>query len=264
MTMESKVHPSMKKFLLIINGIILSIGNCGGPLVTRLYFLHGGHRVWLSACLETAGFPFIFIVLLIAFFLRRAKAAASGTKTQLFYMKPRVFLGAALVGVLTGLDDYLYAYGLARLPISTSAIIIASQLGFTAAFAFLLVKQKFTSFSINAVVLLTVGAGVLAMNTSSDKPKGESHTQYILGFVMTLGAAALYGFVLPLMELTYDKAKQSITYTLVLEIQLIMCFFASMVCCIGMIINNDFKVQIPTLILLTSPLLSSPCAHTRY
>ncbi|CAL5384024.1 unnamed protein product [Camellia sinensis] len=58
---------------------------------------------------------------------------------------------------------------------------------------------------------------------------------------MTVGAAALYGFVLPLVELTYKKAKQAVTYTLVIEIQLVMCFFATVVCTIGMIINNDFK-----------------------
>ncbi|KAK7282860.1 hypothetical protein RIF29_11950 [Crotalaria pallida] len=42
------------------------------------------------------------------------------------------------IGGSGGLDDYLYAYGVARLPVSTSALIIASQLAFTALFAFLL------------------------------------------------------------------------------------------------------------------------------
>lgn len=47
-------------------------------------------------------------------------------------MKPRLFFASAVIGVLTGLDDYLYAYGIAKLPVSTAAIVIASQLGFTA------------------------------------------------------------------------------------------------------------------------------------
>ena len=131
---------------------------------------------------------------------------------------------------------------MARLPISTAALIIATQLAFTAGFAFLLVKQKFTSFSINAVVLLTVGAGVLALHTSSDRPAHESNREYILGFLMTLAAAALYGFILPLVELTYKKSKQEMSYTLVMEIQMIMCLFATVFCTVGMLVNNDFKV----------------------
>jgi hypothetical protein len=45
---------------------------------------------------------------------------------------------------------------------------MCSQLGFIAVFAFILVKQKFTAFSVNTVILLTVGAGVLAMHTRGD------------------------------------------------------------------------------------------------
>ncbi|KAJ6304671.1 hypothetical protein OIU78_020278 [Salix suchowensis] len=156
-------------------------------------------------------------------------------------MKTPLFMAAAIVGVLTGLDDYLYAYGVARLPVSTSSLIIATQLAFTAGFAFLLVKEKFTYYSINAVVLLTAGAGVLAMHTTSDKPAGESSREYMMGFVMTLGAAALYGFILPLVELTYKKSRQEISYTLVMEIQMIMCLLATVFCTVGMLINKDFQ-----------------------
>ncbi|WOG91568.1 hypothetical protein DCAR_0310817 [Daucus carota subsp. sativus] len=233
------LSPSLKRTLLIINCIVLSIGNCGGPLIMRLYFIHGGKRIWLSSFLETAGWPFILIILLVAFYYQRITTGNSSPK--LFNMKPRLFFASAVIGILTGLDDYLYAYGVSKLPVSTSAIVIASQLGFTAGFAYLLVKQKFTSFSINAVVLLTIGSGVLALHTSSDRPEGESKREYILGFVLTLGAAALYGFILPLIELTYLKAKQVIDYMLVMEIQMVMCLFATLFCTVGMLINNDFQ-----------------------
>ncbi|KAI3685247.1 hypothetical protein L6452_34485 [Arctium lappa] len=243
--LSAKVSPAAKKTLLILNCILLSIGNCGGPLIMRLYFIHGGNRVWLSSALETAGWPFIFLVLIILYFHRRRSAAKhpnNDKPTTFIYMRPRLFLLVAFIGIITGLDDYLYAYGVARLPISTSALIIASQLAFTAFFAFFLVKQKFTAYSVNAVVLLTVGAAVLALHTSSDRPAGESKREYAVGFGMTVAAAVLYGFVLPLIEWTYNKAKQEITYTLVLEIQLVMCLFATIFCMVGMTINNDFKV----------------------
>ncbi|KAH1121826.1 hypothetical protein J1N35_004986 [Gossypium stocksii] len=231
---------TMRKALLVINCIILSIGNCAGPLMMRLYFIHGGKRVWFSSWLETGGWPIILLPIACAHFYRSRTQPSSENK--LFFMKPHLFIAAAVIGILTGLDDYLYAYGVARLPVSTSSLIIASQLAFTAGFAFVLVKQKFTSYSINAVFLLTIGSGVLAMHTSSDRPANESNREYVLGFLMTVGASALYGFILPLVELTYKKAKQEISYALVMEIQMVMCLFATGVCTIGMLVNNDFKV----------------------
>ncbi|KAL6584676.1 proteasome core particle subunit beta 3 [Orobanche minor] len=228
---------SMKRAFLIINCLILAIGNCGGPLIARLYFIHGGKRIWFSSWLQTGGWPIILIPLLVAYTRRRRKSA----ETKLLYMKPRVFIAAAVIGTLTGFDDYMYAYGVSELPVSTSSLIIASQLAFTAVFAFFLVKQKFTAYSVNAVVLLTLGAAVLGLHSSGDRPAGESSEAYLLGFLMTLGAAVLYGFILPLVEVTYKKAKQALTFTLVLEIQLVMCFFATAICTVGMIINNDFQ-----------------------
>jgi len=230
----------MKKVLLILNCILLSIGPCGSPLIMRLYFIHGGKRVWLSSWLETGGWPIVLLPLTVTYFHRRS---TQGPRAKLYFMKPPLFIASAGIGIITGFDDYLYAYGVARLPVSTSSLIIASQLAFTAGFAFLLVRQKFTSYSINAVVLLTIGAGVLALHTRNDRPAGESNKQYLVGFLMTVAAAALYGFLLPLIELTYKKAKQEITYSLVMEVQIVMSLFATLLCTVGMLINKDFKVR---------------------
>ena len=240
---EAEQNRTMKRLLLILNCILLSLGTASAPLIMRLYFIHGGKRIWLSSWLETGGFPVIFIPLAVSYFhCRRHSTSVQSPKTQLVYMKPPLFFASVAIGLLTGVDNYIYAYGLARLPVSTSSLLIATQLAFTAGFAFLLVRQKFTAYSINAVVLLTIGAAVLALHTTGDRPAGESTKQYVLGFVLTLAAAALYGFILPLVELVYNKSKQTITYTLVMEIQLIMCVAATLFCTVGMLINNDFKV----------------------
>lgn len=237
-TSERRSTAKWRKFMLLLNCVILSIGNCGGPLISRLYFLRGGHRIWFSSWLVTSAWPLTFIPLVVAYIFR---LTTQGSTTKLFFITPKVLFSSAAIGVLTGLDDYLYTYGVAKLPVSTSALLIATQLAFTAGFAFLLVKQKFTAYSINAIVLLTMGAGVLAFGASSDRPNGESTKEYILGFVLTLLAALLYGFILPWIELMYKQAKQAITYTLVLEIQVVMCFAATAFCTIGMIINKDFQ-----------------------
>ncbi|GJY31613.1 bet1-like protein [Tanacetum coccineum] len=123
-----------------------------------------------------------------------APAAAKGSPSA---KKALLILNCILLavgnsgGVLTGLDDYLYACGVARLPISTTSLIIASQIGFTTFFGFLLVKQKFTPYSINAVGLLTVGAAVLALHTSSDRPNGESKVEYFKGFFYDSGCSSV-------------------------------------------------------------------------
>ncbi|KAM7479010.1 hypothetical protein LguiA_027223 [Lonicera macranthoides] len=58
---------------------------------------------------------------------------------------------------------------------------------------------------------------------------------------MTLGASALYGFMLLMIELTYKRAKQRIDYSLVMEMQVVIALFATAICTIGMLVNHDFK-----------------------
>nr|GMD68357.1 purine permease 3-like [Ipomoea batatas] len=83
--------------------------------------------------------------------------------------------------------NYVYTYGVAKLPVSTSSLIVASQLAFTADAAFVLLKQRFT---VNAVVLLTIGAEVLVVGSSGDRPVGESKKEYVAEFLMALAAAS--------------------------------------------------------------------------
>ncbi|KAL3504824.1 hypothetical protein ACH5RR_034665 [Cinchona calisaya] len=225
--------------LLVLSCLLLAIGNCCGPLIIRLYFVHGGNRIWLSSLLQTAGWPIILFPLTISYFFRRK---SEGNQTKLIFMNLQVLMFAAPIGTLAGFCNYFSGSGIGHLPVSTVTLIFSTQLAFVAFFAFVLVRQKFTPYSVNAVVLLTMGAGVLAMHAGSDRPSGESKKTYVLGFVMALAAAALNGLIFPLIELTYVKAKQAITYSLVMEIQMVMCFAASVICTLGMIINNDFKV----------------------
>lgn len=127
---QTVVSHSMKKLLLVINCIVLSIGSCGGPLIHRLYFIYGGKRIWLSAWLLTSAWPLILIVLIFTFYSRRADSSA-----KLFSLKPRVILASSVLGVFSGLDGYLFTYGVAKLPVSTSSLLASSQLVFTAGFS---------------------------------------------------------------------------------------------------------------------------------
>ncbi|XP_019156673.1 PREDICTED: purine permease 3-like [Ipomoea nil] len=227
------------RLFLLLSAIMMCIGGCGGALLLRLYFIRGGNRLWFSTCLSTAGWPINFIPLAAAYYTRRRHTTT--TAASIFTITRNTFLAAAALGVLLGIINYLYTYGVSKLPVSTSALIAASQLAFTAGGAFLLVKQRFTAFSVNAVVLLTFGAGVLAVGSNGDRPAGESKKEYVAAFLMTLASAALYGALLPCIELTYIKGRQSLTYTLVLEFQMVMSLFATAFCTVGMLVNKDFQ-----------------------
>ena len=92
-----------------------------------------------------------------------------------FLMTPRLL--AASAGI-----------GLAYLLISTSSILIFTQLAFTAAFMLLLVRQRFTVFSVNVLALLSVSAA-MRMNAAGDCHARVTRARYAAGFAMTLGAA---------------------------------------------------------------------------
>nr|AYQ58105.1 nicotine uptake permease 1 [Nicotiana goodspeedii] len=239
--MEDKgLSTKMRRILLLINCLILAVGVCGGPLMMRLYYVEGGSRIWLSSWLQTGGWPLTLIPLAIMYYYRRR---IEGSNAKFYMTTPRIFIAAFVIGIATGLDDFLYSWGGSKLPVSTSSLLLAAQLAFTAVGAFFIVKMKLTPFSINAVVLLTVGAVLLGIRSNGDRPEGVTAKEYIIGFMMTLLAAALYGVILPCIELIYMKAKQAITATLVLEIQMIMSFSATVFCTVGMIANKDFQAM---------------------
>nr|AYQ58101.1 nicotine uptake permease 1 [Nicotiana alata] len=237
-------HPglstTMRRILLLMSCLILAVGICGGPLMMRLYYVEGGSRIWLSSWLQTGGWPLTLIPLATLYYYRRK---IEGSNAKFYLMTPRIFIASFVIGVATGLDDFLYSWGGSKLPVSTSSLLLAAQLAFTAVGAFFIVKLKLSPFSINAVVLLTVGAVLLGIRSNGDRPEGVTSKEYVIGFMMTLLAAALYGVILPCIELTYMKAKQAITATLVLEIQMIMSFAATAFCTIGMIVNKDFQAM---------------------
>ncbi|KAM0846240.1 hypothetical protein ACQ4PT_055802 [Festuca glaucescens] len=245
----------MHWLVVVINCGMLTVGTTGGPLITRLYYSKGGHRQWLSAWIETAAWPLLLVIVVASYITRRGRDPSA----PLLLTRPRILLAAVPLGLAMGADNFLYAFGLSYLPVSTSAILISTQLAFTVFFAFLIVRQRLTASSLNAVALLTIGAVVLGLHASSDRPAGVSRGQYWLGFVLTLGAAALYGLMLPLVELTYKRAAgggRVLTYALVIEVQLVMSFVATAFGTVGMVVNNDFQVPHASL----SPALAAPWA----
>ncbi|KAG0460890.1 hypothetical protein HPP92_021187 [Vanilla planifolia] len=225
--------------LLLLSVLLVIIGCAGGPLLLRLYFLHGGNRKWFVNFLQTAGFPFLFLPLLYSFFSRRCENPQK--RHKLFQLTPPLLVYSTFLGLITGIGNLLGSYGISYLPVSTASLLGSTQLGFTAVFAFFIVRQKFTAPSINAVVLLSFGAVVLGVDADSDQPEGESKGKYYVGFAVMLAAAVLYALSLPLLELMFMKTKQDVTYVLLLEIQFIIGLSATVFCAVGMAVNKDFQ-----------------------
>ncbi|CAN1292586.1 Purine permease 3 [Linum perenne] len=218
-----------KTFLLLFNCFILTLGQVSGPILGRMYFIHGGKKLWLSTWANTAGFPILLIPIAISY--RAAKST-----------RPKWLIGASvLLGILLGFDCYLYSFGTAYLPVSVISLVSSSQLAFTAVLAYFIVKQKITHYSLNAVVLMTLGSVVLGLHMDQDVPKGESKQKYVLGFLITTAAAAGHGLFLTLIEYTRVKAGIPLTFDLVMQLQFIMSMFATIFSTVPMLINNDFQ-----------------------
>ncbi|KAK9114743.1 hypothetical protein Syun_021540 [Stephania yunnanensis] len=133
---NKKIKSVLKLFILVLNCLVLAIGNTGGPLLLRIYFIKGGKKIWLSSWLETGGWPVMFLPLTISYLYRRR--TNPNTKTKVCFITPTLFMASAALGLLNGVDDYFFSYGASRLLVSTSALIVSTQLAFTAVFAFLL------------------------------------------------------------------------------------------------------------------------------
>lgn len=204
-------------------------------------FLKGSKSVWISSFLQTVGWPFVLFPLIVSYMFRRSK---EGATTKLFYVSPRLFLASAVLGVLTGLGWFLFRLWCFSPSCFHFCFYNCHPVSLYCWICFCFGRAKVPIFYHQCNFLVdhwSCYTLILVLHTSSDRHAHETNKQYFLGVFMTLGTAALYGFVLPVVELTYKKAKQTITYTLVVEIQMVMSFFATAFCAAGMLYTRTFR-----------------------
>ncbi|KAM3315834.1 hypothetical protein ACQJBY_034143 [Aegilops geniculata] len=234
----ARYRPSL---LVIFSACLVLIG-AGGPLLLRVYFVHGGQRLWLSALLQISGWPLLLPPLCVSLFRGRRHGIAN------LLLPLRLVGAAAVLGSLYAVSCFVYAMGSQALPLSTSSLLLATQLAFTAVFAFLFVGLRFTPFSANAVMLLIIGPAVLGVGPGSGKPAGEPSKTYWTGFCEGIAAAALAGLVLPLVEVAMERygrrtgpaARTPPPYSTVMQMQAVMGAAGTIVCLLGMAIKSDF------------------------
>ncbi|OMP00676.1 hypothetical protein COLO4_12477 [Corchorus olitorius] len=136
----------------------------------------------------------------------------------------------------------LYSVGLLYLSASTYSLICATQLAFNAVFSFLINSQKLTPLILNSVIILSLSAALIAVNDESEGPSGSvSKGKFLLGFLSTLGASALYSLLLSLMQLSFQKVIKKESFGVVLEMQIYTSLVATLVSTVGLFASGEWK-----------------------
>ncbi|XP_024538177.1 probable purine permease 5 isoform X2 [Selaginella moellendorffii] len=228
--------PRLHWLLLSLSILSMMIGTVVGQLLTRFYFAAGGSRKWLSTWLQTSGWPLLAVATGSIYWKRGIKLTP---------LTPALAATYTALGFLVALYSFMYAYGLSYLPASTSGLLSSSQLAFNAIFALIITRQKINPFGWNAIVLVTSAAVILALHSDDEKLPGVTRKEVVLGYVMTIVAAALSGFFFPITELVIRKfltgsSRSGDAATVLLEMQTLLSLISTAVSSVAMAINHDF------------------------
>ncbi|CAK7347703.1 unnamed protein product [Dovyalis caffra] len=222
--------------LVAANIFFLVAGQSAAVLLGRFYYDQGGNSKWIATIVQTAGFPILCIPL---FLLPSSKeTSASSARSPPVRTLALIYL---ILGVIIAGDNYLYSLGLLYLSASTYSLICASQLAFNSVFSHFINSQKFTALILNSVVVLSFSSALIAVNDDSEGPSGVSKWKYILGFLATLGASAIYSLLLSLMQLSFQKVIKKETFSVVLEMQVFTSIVATCVSVVGLFASGEWK-----------------------
>lgn len=225
---KSNLTPKTYKLLLIINYVCLFIGSLSSSLLIKFYFNHNGSSRWVSTWVQSAGFPLLLIPIYLHRFQRQDNNVTVRKPFSSFDMN---ILGLCCgIGIMLAINNFCFSWGNSYLPLSTSSLVLSSQLVFTLLLSVIIVKQKITFLNLNCVILLTLSCILLALSSSNDRPEGLTKRKYFIGFFSTTSAGLLFALYLPVMEKIYSKVD---CYAMVMEMQFVMEMVATIVATIG-------------------------------
>ncbi|KAM0896543.1 hypothetical protein ACQ4PT_023126 [Festuca glaucescens] len=218
--------------MVMVDILIVLCGQTIATLLGRLYYNSGGNIKWMATLTQSGGSPLIAIILL----LTPPDSADAGPQPAASKMVP-VYLG---LGILIGFDSLMYSYALLYLPVSTFALVAATQLGFNSITSRLINKQRFTALIVNSVVVLTFSATLLGVGSSSDGTSSDlPHSKS--GNPLSLSASAVFALILSLLEVTFEKVIRTRTFRWVLRMQLCTNLVASTVTVCRLFASGEWR-----------------------
>ncbi|CAI0545175.1 unnamed protein product, partial [Linum tenue] len=234
------------KIALYTVGVLL--GQSAALLLGRLYFLKGGNSKWMSSVVQVLGFPVLIPFYIFITMKEGQKGVAIDDEDDDDRKPPSPYtLGAiyASLGLIIGLNCFLYSVGLQNLPVSTYTLLCASQLAFNSFFSYFINGQKFTPFVVNSLVLLTISSVLLVFNkddtSSSSTAPAISRVKYIIGFLCTLTSSALYGVVLSVTQFVFTRVVKRQTFKQVMEMIITENVVASVVTVVGLFASGEWR-----------------------
>ncbi|CAM0952982.1 unnamed protein product [Alopecurus aequalis] len=184
--------------LLALSAAAMLTAFPASSLLSRLYYNGGGQSKWILSWSAVAGWPIPALLLLPCYLFLDG---ASPTWPP----PPGLCFWYALLGLLSAADNLMYAWAYEYLPASTASLIAASSLAFSAVFGRIIVKKnnRMGLATVNAIVVITAGVVIVALDSGSDRYPGITSKQYAVGFVLDVAASALHGLIFALSELAF-------------------------------------------------------------
>ncbi|KAL9232251.1 hypothetical protein vseg_007379 [Gypsophila vaccaria] len=215
---------------------LVLIGQSAAVLLGRLYFDKGGKSNWMATLVQVGGFPALFPLYKLA---GKEKVENCTSRDRLSPIKIASIY--TFFGLYTAAMCLLYSIGLKYMPVSTFSLIFSTQLAFNALFAFFINSQKFTSYIINSLVLLTISSTLLCFHSDSSLPKGVSRRQNVIGFIFTVVCSAGYGLQLSLTQFTFQRLLKKNNFKSTVDMIICPSFVASCATVVGLFASGDWK-----------------------
>ncbi|MED6143351.1 putative purine permease 4 [Stylosanthes scabra] len=219
--------------LLVLNYLLLFVGSVSSSMLSKYYFNHKGSSKWVLTWVQCAGFPFLIIPIFLPYSLLKSTSRKPFTDFTTKILTLSIF-----VGIMLGINNFLISWGVFYLPVSTSSLLLSTQLVFNLILSVIIVKQKINFSNLNTVILITLSSVILALNSSTERPEGVTQKQFFIGFFCIIGAGFLFALYLPVVEKIYRKVY---CYEMVMEMQLVMEVAATALATLGMAFDGGFS-----------------------